>query len=111
MRPPHWQPGWHPGTRGRPAGPLLNHTPRLRAPPAEGRGQRGCRSRSASTHRPPTAAAGQLDTTQRVQQADQLVGRRHQALRHAAECTACSGVHRLLRPSRASGEIIIIGAR
>ena len=38
--------------------PTLTHTPRLRAPPAEGRAQRGCRSRSASTHRPPTVQLG-----------------------------------------------------
>ena len=64
--------------------PTLTHTPRLRAPPAEGRAQRGCRSRSASTHRPPTVAAGQPDATQRVQQADQLVGRGQWAVARTA---------------------------
>ena len=98
----------------------FTHAPRLRAPPAEGRAQRGCRSRSASTHHPPTAAAGQPDATQRAQQAEQLVrrpaGRRtgsldvmprsaavHRVLWSAppprsapppSECTASFGVHR-----------------
>ena len=79
----------------------FTHAPRLRAPPAEGRAQRGCRSRSASTHHPPTAAAGQPDATQRAQQAEQLVGGGQRVVARAAwtsclgvqQCTACFGVH------------------